>query len=116
MTRSQVALVKQAEGEPAPHVVWRALDLIGAATFLAQFQSFLLKPNYIVDAPPSGGLTTRPESLDGLITYLFQKVGKSPRQVTLGRYSTRAVIQKIRSNLGISHLVPHGPMAPHITE
>jgi uncharacterized protein (DUF362 family) len=84
MTQSRVALVRQAEGEPAQQVVHRALDLLGASSYLAKFSSFLLKPNYIVDKDPAGGLTTRPESLDGIISYLFEKTGKSPDQVIIG--------------------------------
>jgi len=65
-------------------VVWRALDLIEAVGYLSPFASFLLKPNYVVDKSPMSGLTTRPESLDGLITYLFRKVGKTSSQVLIG--------------------------------
>ena len=82
--RSKVALVKQLGHETAQETVWRALDLIGAAPYLSPFGSFLLKPNYVVDKSPMSGLTTRPESLDGIITYLFQKVGKTPAQVLIG--------------------------------
>jgi uncharacterized protein (DUF362 family) len=82
--RSKVALVKQLGHETAQETVWRALDLIGASPYLSPFGSFLLKPNYVVDKSPMSGLTTRPESLDGIITYLFQKVGKIPAQVLIG--------------------------------
>jgi uncharacterized protein (DUF362 family) len=82
--RSKVALVKQTGHETAQQAVWRALDLIAAAACLSPFKSFLLKPNYIVDKSPMSGLTTRSESLDGIITYLFQKVGKTPAQVLIG--------------------------------
>ena len=81
---SKVALVKRLKRETDQELVWLALDLIGAAAYLSRFASFLLKPNYVVDRPPRGGLTTRPESLDGIITYLFQKVGKTPDQVMIG--------------------------------
>ena len=81
---SKVALVKRLKRETDQELVWRALDLIGAAAYLSRYASFLLKPNYVVDKPPRGGLTTRPESLDGIITYLFQKVGKTPAQVMIG--------------------------------
>ncbi|OLS12326.1 MAG: hypothetical protein RBG13Loki_3975 [Promethearchaeota archaeon CR_4] len=84
MNRNRVALVKQMEGESIQLVVWRALDLIEASSYLSQFSTFLLKPNYIVDKDPRGGLTTHPESLDGVISYLFEKVGKSPNQVIIG--------------------------------
>ena len=84
MTRSKVALVKQVKQERVQETVWRALDLVDADAHLSRFGSFLLKPNYIVDKPPKGGLTTRPESLDGIITYLFRKVGKTPNQVIIG--------------------------------
>ncbi len=84
MIHSRVALVKQREGETAQHTVHRALDLLGAASYLRKYSSFLLKPNYIVDKDPAGGLTTRPESLDGIISYLFEKAGKSPNQVIIG--------------------------------
>jgi len=84
MVRSKVALVKRLGHEATQEAVWRALDLIGAASYLSPFASFLLKPNYIVDKSPMSGLTTRPESLDGIITYLFQKVGKTPAQVLIG--------------------------------
>ncbi len=84
MKHPRVALVKQAEGEPTQQTVHRALDLLGASSYLAKFSSFLLKPNYIVDKDPAGGLTTRPESLDGIISYLFEKAGKSPDQVIIG--------------------------------
>jgi len=84
MKRSRVALVKQVEGESEQQVVWRALDLIEATPYLTHFSTFLLKPNYIVDKDPLGGLTTSPESLDGIITYLFEKVGKSPDQIIIG--------------------------------
>ena len=79
-----MALVRRWQRETDQQLVWRALDLIGAAAYLSPFASFLLKPNYIVDKSPTGGLTTRPESLDGIITYLFQKVGKTPAQVLIG--------------------------------
>jgi uncharacterized protein (DUF362 family) len=82
--RSRVALVKRLKRETDQELVWRALDFIGAAAYLSRFASFLLKPNYVVDRPPRGGLTTRPESLDGIITYLFQKVGKTSSQVMIG--------------------------------
>ena len=82
--RSKVALAKRLEHETDQQLVWRALDLIDAAAYLSPFASFLLKPNYVVDKPPISGLTTRPESLDGIITYLFQKVGKTPAQVLIG--------------------------------
>jgi len=81
---SKVALVKRWEHETDQQSVWRALDLIGAAGYLSLFASFLLKPNYVVDKSPMSGLTTRPESLDGIITYLFQKAGKRPAQVLIG--------------------------------
>ncbi len=84
MKHSRVALVKQTGGESTQETVRRALDLIGADSYLTQFSSFLLKPNYIIDKDPAGGLTTRPESLDGIITYLFEKVGKSSDQVIIG--------------------------------
>ncbi len=84
MIQSRVALVKQGEKEPVQQVVHRALDLIGATSYLGKFSSFLLKPNYIVDKDPAGGLTTRPESLDGIISYLFEKTGKSRDQVIIG--------------------------------
>jgi uncharacterized protein (DUF362 family) len=84
MVRSRVALVKRGEHETDQELVWRALDLIGAAAYLSPFASFLLKPNYVVDKSPMSGLTTRPESLDGIITYLCQKVGKKPAQVLIG--------------------------------
>jgi uncharacterized protein (DUF362 family) len=84
MVRSKVALIKRSGDETDQQLVWQALDLIGASAYLSPFQSFLLKPNYVVDSPPMSGLTTRPESLDGIITYLFQRVGKSPTQVLIG--------------------------------
>ena len=82
--RTKVALVKQVGQETTQETVWKALDLIDAAEYLSSFSSFLLKPNYIVDRPPLSGLTTRPESLDGIITYLFKKTGKKPAQVLIG--------------------------------
>lgn len=84
MTHSLVAMVKQEDREPVQNTVHRALDLLGAATYLTKFSSFLLKPNYIVDKDPARGLTTRPESLDGIISYLFEKAGKSPDQIIIG--------------------------------
>jgi uncharacterized protein (DUF362 family) len=84
MVRSKVALVKRSGHETTQETVWRALDLIGGAAYLSPFASFLLKPNYVVDKSPVGGLTTSPESLDGIMTYLFQKVGKTPAQVLIG--------------------------------
>lgn len=84
MVRSKVALVKRSGLETSQGTVWRALDLIAAAPYLSPFASFLLKPNYVVDKSPMSGLTTRPESLDGIITYLFRKVGKTPAQVLIG--------------------------------
>lgn len=84
MTHSLVAMVKQEDREPVQNTVHRALDLLGAATYLTKFSSFLLKPNYIVDKDPAGGLTTRPESLDGIISYLFEKAGKSSDQIIIG--------------------------------
>ncbi|MFH0847956.1 MAG: DUF362 domain-containing protein [archaeon] len=84
MARSKVALVKRSGDETTQKTVWRALHLIDAAAYLSPFASFLLKPNYVVDRPPTSGLTTRPESLDGIITYLFQKLGKTPAQVQIG--------------------------------
>jgi uncharacterized protein (DUF362 family) len=60
------------------------LDLIDAGPYLTQFHSFLLKPNYIVDAKPQSGLVTRPETLEGILTYLVERVGKDPSQVVLG--------------------------------
>ena len=51
---------------------------------MSTFASFLLKPNYVVDKSPTSGLTTRPESIDGIITSLFQKVGKRPAVDTIG--------------------------------
>jgi uncharacterized protein (DUF362 family) len=83
MVRSKVALVKRSEQETTQGAVWRALDLIGAAASLSPFASFLFKPTYVVDKSPMSGLTTRPESLDGIITYLFRKVGKTPAQVLI---------------------------------
>ncbi|MGD0423246.1 MAG: DUF362 domain-containing protein [Candidatus Bathyarchaeia archaeon] len=84
MVRSKVALVKRLGHETPQGAVWRALDLIDAPAYLSPFASFLLKPNYVVDKSPMSGLTTRPESLDGIITYLFRKVGKRPAQVLIG--------------------------------
>jgi len=82
--RSTVAVVKQSGYETPQGAVWRALDLIDAVAYLSPFASFLLKPNYVVDKPPISGLTTRPESLDGIITYLFRRVGKTSAQVLIG--------------------------------
>src|SRR5271157_323775 len=84
MTHAQVILVQLADGETPQELVWRALDLLDAAPVLSQYQSFLLKPNYIVDAPPTSGLVTRPETLDGIITYLLEKAGKTSSQVRIG--------------------------------
>jgi len=84
MVRSKVAIVKRSGHKTPQGAVWRALDLIDAAAYLSPFASFLLKPNYVVDKPPISGLTTRPESLDGIITYLFRRVGKTPSQVLIG--------------------------------
>ncbi len=84
MVLSKVAIVKRSGHETPQGAVWRALDLIDATAHLSPFASFLLKPNYVVDKPPTSGLTTRPESLDGIITYLFQRVGKTPSQVLIG--------------------------------
>ena len=84
MERSKVALVKQSGRETTQETVWRALDLIAAAAYLSPYASFLLKPNYVVDKSPMSGLTTRPESLDGIITYLLRRVGKTPAQILIG--------------------------------
>jgi uncharacterized protein (DUF362 family) len=84
MVRSKVAVIKRRGRETTQEAVWRALDLIGAVACLSPFESFLLKPNYVIDRSPMSGLTTRPDSLDGIVTYLLRKVGKTPDQVLIG--------------------------------
>jgi len=84
--------------------VQRALDLIDATSYLTSFQSFLLKPNYVVDKPPTGGLTTRPESLEGIITYLLQRAGKAPNQILIGEGGESSSTDSAFSTCGAGRL------------
>ncbi len=117
MTYSRVALVKQVQGEPAQHTVHRALDLLGAAPYLAKFSSFLLKPNYIIDKDPTGGLTTRPESLDGIISYLFEEAGKSPDQIIIGEGGYQSSTESAFTTCGARELAKkHGVRLVNLNE
>lgn len=81
---ARVVVWKRRPAQAPQDTVLDALDALAVTPYLRQFRHFLLKPNYVIDAPASTGNVTDSRTVEGVIHFLRERVGVAPANIIVG--------------------------------